>query len=79
MRAEVGPDIREAFTARSEEPAQRLFDLGTEKYENKASTLAAWMIDNIPIDSACSAFPDRIASGCRPQMRGKPEQATQTM
>jgi transposase-like protein len=63
MRAEVGPDIREAFTARSEEPAQRLFDLGSEKYEKKASTLAAWMIDNIPIDSACSGFPDRIAGG----------------
>jgi transposase-like protein len=79
MRTEVARDIRESFTARSEEDAQRLLDLGTEKYEKKASTLVAWMIDNIP--DGFGVF--KLSRSHRRRMstnkwRGKPEQATQT-
>jgi transposase-like protein len=48
MRSEVAQEIREIFNAPSEGEAQRLLELSAKRYEQKASTLAAWMIDNIP-------------------------------
>ena len=48
MRSEVAQEIREIFNAPSEGEAQRLLELSAKRYEQKASKLAAWMIDNIP-------------------------------
>jgi transposase-like protein len=66
MRTEVARDIRESFTARSEEDAQRLLDLGTEKYEKKASTLVAWMINNIHDGFGVFKLSRSHRRGCRP-------------
>ncbi len=47
MRGEVAQDIRDIFNAPSIEEAERLLEINIEKYEKKASKLAAWMRDNI--------------------------------
>lgn len=57
MRGEVAQDIREIFSTSSEAEAQRLLELTAEKYEQKASKLAAWMIDNIPDGFAVFKLP----------------------
>jgi len=48
MRGEVAQDIRDIFNAPSAKEADRLLEITVDKYESKASKLAAWMIDNIP-------------------------------
>ena len=57
MRSEVAQEIREIFNAPSEGEAQRLLELSAERYEQKASKLAAWMIDNIPDGFAVFKLP----------------------
>jgi len=48
MRDEVAQDIRDIFNAPSAQEADRLLEITVDKYETKASKLAAWMSDNIP-------------------------------
>ena len=48
MRPEVAQCIRDIFNAPAADEANRLLELAVKKYEDKASKLAAWMIDNIP-------------------------------
>lgn len=57
MRKEVAQDLRDIFTAASETDAQRLLEAAVDKYQDKASKLAAWMIDNIPDGFAVFALP----------------------
>lgn len=47
MRSEVAQDIRDIFNAPSLQEAERLLEINIDKYEKKASKLAAWMRDNI--------------------------------
>jgi putative transposase len=48
MRSEVAQDIRDIFNAPSTKEAERLLEIIIDKYQEKASKLAAWMADNIP-------------------------------
>tara|TARA_B100002003_G_C14084277_1_gene521582 strand:+ start:220 stop:1386 length:1167 start_codon:yes stop_codon:yes gene_type:complete len=59
MRPEVAQDIREVFTAPSQDEAQRLLDLTVAKYEKKASKLAGWMADNLPDGFAVFKLPQK--------------------
>jgi transposase-like protein len=59
MRPEVAQDIREVFTAPSQDEAQRLLDLTVAKYGKKASKLAGWMADNLPDGFAVFKLPQK--------------------
>ncbi len=57
MSCEVAQDIRDLFDAPSAQEAERLLEIAIDKYESKASKLAAWMRDNIPDGFAVYQLP----------------------
>lgn len=60
MRGEVAQSIREIFTAPNREEAQRLLDKAVDKYQSRASKLAAWMTENLPEGFTTFALPVKL-------------------
>ena len=58
MRKQVAQDIRYIFASPDREEAQRLLDKTAKKYEQSASKLAQWMVENIPEAFAVFSFPE---------------------
>ena len=57
MKQAVANDIKAMFTAPNLDEAQRLLQLTTEKYREKAPLLSAWMEENIPEGLTIFNFP----------------------
>ena len=57
MKQAVANDIKAMFTAPNLVEAQRLLQLTTEKYREKAPLLSAWMEENIPEGLTIFSFP----------------------
>ena len=57
MKQAVANDIKAMFTAPNLDEAQRLLQLTTEKYREKAPLLSAWMEENIPEGLTIFSFP----------------------
>ncbi|HBI22369.1 MAG TPA: IS256 family transposase [Legionella sp.] len=57
MKQAVANDIKAIFTAPNLVEAQRLLQLTTEKYREKAPLLSAWMEENIPEGLTIFSFP----------------------
>ena len=57
MKKAVANDIKAMFTAPNLDEAQRLLQLTTEKYREKAPLLSAWMEENIPEGLTIFSFP----------------------
>lgn len=57
MQAEVAQDIRTIFNAPDRATADAYLDKAVQKYQTKASRLAAWMAENIPEGLTVFAFP----------------------
>jgi len=59
MQAEVAADIRTIFNAPDRTTAEDYLEKAVQKYEKKASRLAAWMAENLPEGLTVFAFPPK--------------------